>query len=169
VNDGRREGSGPAGAAGRRADGRLDWLRWWANLLDSRFRVPGTSVRFGLDPVLSLIPGLGDLASPAYTLALLVQGLQQRVPKVILARMVLNALFDAFVGAVPLAGSVADIFWRANTRNLTLLELHARPGRPPERADYLFVYGIAAAFGVLALIPVLLAIWLFVQFWQVLG
>jgi predicted metal-binding membrane protein len=73
------------------------------------------------------------------------------------------------VGAVPLAGSVADIFWRANTRNLTLLERHARPGRPPERADYLFVFGIAAAFGVLALIPVLLAIWLFVQFWQVLG
>jgi hypothetical protein len=169
VNGRREPGSRPAGADGRRAEPLLDWLRWWATLLDSRFRVPGTRIRFGLDPILSLIPGLGDLASPAYTLALLVQGLQQRVPRVILARMVLNALFDAFVGVVPIAGSVADVFWRANTRNLALLERHARPGRPPERADYAFVFGIAAAFGVLALIPVLLAIWLFARLWQALG
>ena len=44
----------------------LQWLRWWATLLDSRFRVPGTNIRFGLDPLLSLVPGLGDLASPAF-------------------------------------------------------------------------------------------------------
>ena len=166
-------GRPPAGPRSGRPDARADalmaWLRWWASLLDSRFRVPGTRIRFGLDPVLSLVPGLGDLASPAYTVALLVQGLQQRVPRLILARMVLNALLDALIGAVPLAGTVADVFWRANTRNLALLERHAKPGRPPERGDYVFVFGIAAAFGVLALIPVLLALWLFLRLWQALG
>jgi ABC-type antimicrobial peptide transport system permease subunit len=147
----------------------LDWLRWWATLLDSRFRVPGTNVRFGLDPLLSLIPGLGDLASPAYTVALLVQGLQQRVPRIVLARMVLNALLDALIGVVPIAGTVADVFWRANVRNLALLERYARPGRPPERADYLFVFGIAALFGVAALVPVVLGMWIFVWLWQRFG
>ena len=154
-------GDFPHATGGRaRVGSTLLLLQKWAHLLDSRFRIPGTSIRFGLDPLLSLIPGLGDLASPAYTVALLVQGLRQRVPRVILARMVLNALFDAFIGVVPVAGSVADIFWRANTRNLALLERHSRPGRPPERADYVFVFAIAAVFGMLALVPVLLGLWL---------
>ena len=108
--------------------GPLAWLRWWAELLDSRFVVPGTSIRFGIDPLLALIPGLGDLASPFFTVALLVQGLYQRVPVVVLVRMIVNALFDALVGAIPLGGPVADVFWRANLRNLALLERHARPG-----------------------------------------
>src|SRR5215213_3040822 len=116
----------------------LQWLRAWADLLDSRFRIPGTQIRFGIDPVLSLIPGLGDLASPIYTVLLLVQGVKVRVPRVIMARMVFNALIDALIGIVPVAGSVGDIFWRANVRNLSLLERHARPGRPPERGDYIF-------------------------------
>jgi hypothetical protein len=136
------------------------WLRWWADLLDSRFAVPGTSIRFGLDPILALVPGVGDLASPVYTLVLLVEGLRLRVPPLILTRMVLNALFDALIGAVPLGGAVADIFWRANNRNLALLEQHARPGQPLTTADYLFVFAIAAVFGVLAIVPVVLGLWL---------
>jgi hypothetical protein len=143
----------------------LQWLRWWANLLDARFRIPGTQVRFGIDPLLSLIPGLGDLASPVFAVLLIVQGLQLHVPKVVMLRMVFNALLDAVIGAVPLLGSVGDIFWRANTINLGLLERHARPGLPPSRGDFLFVFGLAAAFGVLALIPVVLAIWLAGWFW----
>ena len=140
----------------------LEWLRAWAWRLDSQFRIPGTSIRFGLDPILSLIPGLGDLASPVYTVLLLVQGATQRVPRVVLLRMVMNALVDALIGAVPVAGNVADIFWRANTINLQLLERHARPGQPPERGDYYFVFAVAALFGLLLVIPFLAAI---VMFW----
>ena len=66
----------------------LSWLRWWATLLDSRFRIPGTSIRFGIDPILSLIPGLGELASPAFAVALILQGLRQRVPRVVIVRMI---------------------------------------------------------------------------------
>jgi hypothetical protein len=143
----------------------LAWLRWWAELLDSRFRVPGTRIRFGFDPILSLVPGLGDLASPVFATVLLVQGLHQGVPKVVLLRMLANALVDALVGAVPIAGSVADVFWRANTANMTLLEEHARGGRPPTTGDYVFLFAVAAAFGMLALVPVLLAISLAIVLW----
>lgn len=143
----------------------LAWLRWWADLLDSRFRVPGTRIRFGFDPILSLVPGLGDLASPIFATVLLVQGLHQGVPKVVLLRMLANALVDALVGAVPIAGSVADVFWRANTANMSLLEAHAREGRPPTTGDYVFLFAVAAVFGMLALVPVLLAISLAIVLW----
>ena len=63
----------------------LSLLRSWAELLDSRFRIPGTKIRYGLDPILSLIPGLGDLASPAFTVLLLFKGLERHVPRIVLA------------------------------------------------------------------------------------
>lgn len=142
------------------------YLRELADLLDSRFRVPGTNVRFGLDPILSLIPGAGDLVSPAFAVLLVVQGVRQRVPKVILLRMLFNALVDAFIGSVPVAGTVADIFWRANARNLALLELHARPGVPPSRSDYAVAWLLVIAFGMLVFVPAMIAIWLAMLAWQ---
>lgn len=136
----------------------LLWLRQLADLLDSRFRVPGTNIRFGIDPILALIPGIGDLTSPAFTVALLVQALYQGVPRVIMLRMMLNAGVDALIGAIPIVGAVGDIFYRANLRNLALLERHARPGVHPTRGDYTFVLLAAAAFGLLMLVPVVIAI-----------
>lgn len=144
----------------------LTWLRVTADLLDSRFRVPGTQIRFGLDPILSLVPGVGELVSPMFAVALLAQGLYQGVPRVILVRMVANALIDALIGAVPVVGTVADVFWRANRDNLALLELHARPVAALSRADYTFVAIVAALAGLLMLIPIALAIWLTTLLWQ---
>jgi len=138
----------------------LKALHWWADLLDSRFRVPGTNIRFGIDPLLSLIPGLGDLASPVFALVLITHALQLQVPHVIVARMAINALVDAAIGCVPIAGNVGDVFWRANTANLALLERHARPGQSPSRRDYVFVFTIAGLFGLLLIIPVVVGIWL---------
>lgn len=146
----------------------LSWLQEVARLLDSRFRIPGTRVRFGLDPVLSLVPGAGDLVSPMFAVALLVQAVHQGVPKIIMVRMLGNALVDALIGIVPVAGSLADIFFRANTRNLALLERHARPGARPTRADYAFVLGVAALFGMIVLVPAVLAVWATVRLWNAL-
>jgi hypothetical protein len=153
----------------RAGAGLLPYLRGWADLLDNRFRVPGTNIRFGLDPILSLVPGLGDLVSPVFAVALLVQGVQQRVPKIILARMLLNALADAAIGIVPIAGTIGDVFWRANSRNLTLLERYARPGERPSRADYAFVWTAAAVFGIVVAVPVVLAIGLFLVLLRAMG
>jgi hypothetical protein len=144
----------------------LPLLRRWADLLDSRFVIPGTSIRFGLDPVVSLVPVVGELASPVFAMLLLVQGARQGVPKVVLVRMLLNAFVDALIGAVPVAGSVADIFWRANRRNMALLERHARPGVAPTQGDYAFVFGMAMLFGALIAIPMILAIWLTSLAWR---
>jgi hypothetical protein len=139
----------------------LGWLlRRWADLLDSRFTIPGTSIRFGIDPIVSLIPFIGELASPMFAMLLLVQGVRQRVPKIVLLRMLFNALLDALIGAVPVLGTIGDIFWRANNRNMALLERHAQPGRRPTRADYVFVFAMAALFGALIVIPIVLALWL---------
>ena len=144
----------------------LTWLQWWARLLDSRFQIPGTSIRFGWDPILALIPGVGDLASPAFAVALMAQALRQRVPPVILLRMVFNAWLDALIGAVPLGGPVADIFWRANLVNLELLERHGQTGVRPRRGDSLFVLAIVGLFGIVALVPVLLGLWLAARLWS---
>ena len=144
----------------------LAQLRQWARWLDTVFRIPGTQIRFGIDPLLSLIPGLGDLTSPAFTLLLLVQGLYLRVPRIVMMRMILNAFIDALLGVIPVAGNVADVFWRANTTNLALLERHARPGQPPSRGDYVFVFVIAGVFGLLVMLPFFLAIWLAYLVWR---
>lgn len=138
----------------------LPWLRRWADLLDSRFRIPGTNIRFGIDPILSLVPGLGDLATPVFTVLLLAQAVQQRVPAAVLVRMVANALIDAALGAVPIIGNVGDVFWRANVANLALLERHAQPGRKPTRTDYVVLWIVVAVFGLLAGLLAIGTIWL---------
>ena len=147
----------------------LAWLRQVADLLDSKFRIPGTSIRFGLDPILAVLPGVGSLASPLFAVALLAQAAYQRVPRVIMLRMLFNALLDALMSAVPVAGVVADVFYRANLRNLALLERHARPGVVPTRGDRIFVMVTAALFGLVLLVPVLLALVLAVWLWSALG
>jgi Domain of unknown function (DUF4112) len=143
----------------------LLWLRWWADLLDSKFRIPGTKIRFGLDPILSIFPGLGELATPVFTALVLAQALRQRVPAAVIVRMIVNALIDAAVGAVPIAGTVADVFWRANNANLTLLERHARRGHPPSKADYIVFWVIVSVFGLVVGFLVFLGVWLAWLIW----
>jgi hypothetical protein len=141
---------------------RLAALRRWADLLDSAFVVPGTSVRFGLDALIGLVPGIGDLATPAFTMLLLVTGVRMRVPIVVLLRMALNAGFDALVGMVPIAGDLADIAWKANLRNLELLERHSVRGTPPSRSDVwiaIVAAGLVLLVGFVALIPIAILIW----------
>lgn len=153
-------------AAPHEASNPLPWLRFWADLLDSRFRIPGTDIRFGIDPILSLIPGFGDLASPIFTVVLLVQGVRLHVPRVVMIRMVVNAVIDALIGMVPVAGNIGDIFWRANNLNLALLERHAQPGRPPSAGDYAFVWVIVLMLAVILAVPMLIALWLATVMWQ---
>src|SRR5258708_36197222 len=96
----------------------LDALRRWARIFDSAFRGPGTRITFGLDPILGLIPGLGDVASPVFSLFFLWHGLRLGGPKVVFARMVFNVLVDPAVGAIPVAGDLFDFGWAPNTLNL---------------------------------------------------
>jgi hypothetical protein len=134
-------------------------MRRWARLFDSAFRIPGTQITFGIDPILGLFPGIGDLVSPIFSLFLLWHGARLRVPKIVLARMVLNAAIDAGVGAIPVIGDLFDFAWKANAWNLALLEKHAMPGQRASSADWLFVIICCAMVVLVALIPILL-LWL---------
>lgn len=93
-----------------------------AELLDSKFRIPGTEIRFGIDPIIGLVPGLGDWLGGLISLYFLVQAavLQARIP--VLLRMLLNILLDLVIGSIPLLGEVFDVGWKANLRNAELLQ-----------------------------------------------
>ena len=133
----------------------LDRLRWWQRLLDDAFPIPGTRVRFGWDAIIGLVPGAGDLISGLFGLVILYHAHRMRIPVVVQARMFINLAIDLAIGIVPFAGDVADIFWKANTRNLALLERHAGQAQKPGTGDYLFVGGVAALLAFLATLPFL--------------
>ena len=138
-------------------------LRKWAVLLDSAFQVPGTRLRFGLDPIVGLLPGAGDLVTGFFSLMILMHSVRLRIPRVVIARMMLNTGLDLLTGVVPLVGDLFDAGFKANLRNLALLERHARPGVPPQRSDYVFVGVCMAILVLLAVVPILLAVWLLSQ------
>jgi hypothetical protein len=116
--------------------------RWLAALLDDFVRVPGTRWRFGLDPVLGLVPGLGDWMGWAVSVHLLVAAVQAGVPGATLVRMAGNIAVDALVGVVPLLGDLFDAAWKANVRNLALLERHVADPARARRASALLVVGV---------------------------
>ena len=135
-------------------------LRRWSVLLDSAFRLPGTQMTFGLDPILGLIPGLGDLTTPLFAGLLLLHAARMKIPRVVQLRMVMNAAIDLAVGLVPVVGDVFDFGWKANVKNLALLERHAHIGSTPTAGDWFFVSIILALLVAVVVVPLLIAVWL---------
>lgn len=139
-------------------------LRRWSVLLDSAFRVPGTNLTFGLDPILGLIPGLGDLTSPLFAALLLLHAVRMRIPRVVQVRMLINAAVDLLGGLIPVLGDLFDFGWKANARNLALLERYAHPESKATKGDWIFVLSIVGVLAALMTIPVMFAVWLLSQF-----
>ena len=139
---------------------RLVALRRVAELLDSAFVLPGTTYRIGLDPIIGLVPWVGDLVSPLFTVALLWQGRDVRVPKVVQGRMIVNAAVDAIIGAIPFAGDLFDFGWKANQLNMALLERYAYEDHPASFGDWVFVFTMIAIVILLAAVPFVIAGWL---------
>ena len=116
-------------------EARLQRLDAFADLLDARFRVPGTGWRFGLDSIVGLIPGIGDTATAAAALWVLWEGRRLGASKAILARMAGNVFMDAVFGSVPLVGDIFDAGFKSNRRNVALLRRHLdRTRKPRNRA-----------------------------------
>jgi hypothetical protein len=143
------------------ADENLDLL---AHLLDDWFRIPGTSVRFGLDGIIGLVPGLGDILAGLASCILIIAAWFRGVPYVTLARMVVNLAIDVLVGAIPIFGDAFDIAWKANRRNYDLMTRHLRQPRKHTWKDWGFlgaiVMGLMAIFAVPAVVIVWIAMWL---------
>jgi len=144
-----------------KADKAMETIRRWSHYLDKAFRIPGTRMRFGWDPILGLIPGFGDIAAGLFSVFILIQSFRVKIPGIIRARMVLNALIDAVSGAFPLIGDIFDFVWKSNSLNLALLEKHAGAGIEPETSDWIFVLGILAASVAIVILPILIVIVVF--------
>jgi hypothetical protein len=97
---------------------RLDTL---ATLLDTAVLIPGTNIRFGLDAVIGLVPGIGDTITTVLSLFIVHEAYQLGAPRRVIARMIANVALDGVVGSVPLVGDAFDVMWRANKRNMTIL------------------------------------------------
>jgi hypothetical protein len=145
---------------------RLRALRRVATLLDSAVGIPGTSARIGLDPIIGLVPGVGDLVSPLFTAAILWQARDLGLPRVVQLRMLMNVGIDAVIGTVPFLGDIFDVAWKANVRNFVLLEEHAFEERSPSAGDWLFVVALVVGLVALAALPIVLGVWLVRALWN---
>ena len=145
---------------GRRlfADENLDLL---AHILDDWFRIPGTSVRFGIDGIIGLVPGLGDVLTGLASCIIVIAAWFRGVPYIALLRMVVNLGIDVLIGAIPILGDAFDIAWKANRRNYELMTRHLRQPRKHTWKDYVFLGAIVIALLAVFAIPVLVVLWIF--------
>jgi hypothetical protein len=151
----------------RRSVERIALAKFLAELLDQRFTIPGTSIRFGLDPILGLIPGVGDALANLAGSAILLIASQYRLPKIVLLRMGLNVAFNAIIGAVPIFGDVFSIWFRSNVRNVKLLERYVSSERQaPTPGDWIFVLAVILAIVLLLTGIFVVLVWLAKQVWH---
>jgi hypothetical protein len=129
-------------------------------LLDEAFRIPGTGFRFGLDGIIGLVPGLGDVLAGLLSLIIPLAAWIRGVPYVTLVRMAANLGIGVLVGSVPLFGDIFDIAWKANRRNYLLLCRHLEEPRRHTARDWGFLLRLAAALGFIFALPVILVGWL---------
>jgi hypothetical protein len=102
----------------------LNRIRQLSRLMDTSVGIPGTKFRFGLDPILGLIPGAGDLISTGFSAYIIFLATRFGISRQDLKQMIFNVALEAVVGTVPLAGDLFDAFYKANIRNLAILEKH---------------------------------------------
>jgi hypothetical protein len=138
-------------------------LQWLEILLDEAFVIPGTGIRFGLDGIVGLVPGLGDVLAGLLSLLIPLAAWVRGVPYVTLVRMLINVSIGLLVGTIPIFGDAFDIFWKANRRNYRLLTRSiAEPHRHTWR-DWGFLLLLGAGIGAVFAIPLALTVWLLVK------
>jgi hypothetical protein len=133
----------------------LERVRALARLLDSAVRIPGTNIRLGADSVVGLIPGLGDMAGAVLSGYIVLVATRLGVPVAVVTRMLVNIGIDTLAGSVPLVGDLFDVGWKANMRNVALLERHVGNAAATGRSSRWLVSALViAAIAVLALVGV---------------
>lgn len=138
-------------------DENLDLL---SRVLDTWFRIPGTSIRFGIDGIIGLVPGIGDVLAGLASTIIIIAAWVRGAPYVTIARMLVNLALDVIVGAIPFVGDAFDIAWKANRRNYALLTRHLEQPRRHHWGDWLFLGGVALVVCIIFAVPVLIIAWL---------
>lgn len=154
-----RSGAGP-GTNG--SDG-IERLRRAAKVLDDSITIPGTKATVGIDSIIGLVPGLGDAVGLVFSGAILWQAFRMGASKRLLIRMLFNSALDALLGAVPLVGDWHDVVWKANVKNVALLERHLADPKGVAQASGWFLAGLMVALLGTAVGALLLALWMVQQ------
>ena len=126
----------------RRRQGLEPLFKWLALIMDEIVRIPGTNFRFGLDPLLGLIPGIGDTSSALVSAFALIQAARLGVPKILLARMSLNILINEIIGVVPVLGDAFSFWFKSNARNYQIIKDHTVTPSAAKRSDWIFVIAV---------------------------
>ncbi|MGP1375378.1 MAG: DUF4112 domain-containing protein [Almyronema sp.] len=148
---------------------RLKRVRHLSRLLDNSITIPGINYRIGLDPIIGLLPGGGDLLTGLMSVYILVEAYRFGLPTSTLSRMAFNILLEVVAGTVPTIGDLFDVVWKANAQNVALIEQHLQQPQPSHRSNYLFFVVIVALL-VAAIIGVATFAILVVQFiWRALA
>lgn len=118
---------------------RLGHLRRFAHWMDDGIKLPGIPLRFGLDPIIGLVPGLGDAIGAALAIWILVEAARLRASRATLGRIAWNIAADALGGTIPVVGDIFDVAWKANLKNVALLERQLADPAQAGKADRRFV------------------------------
>jgi hypothetical protein len=124
----------------------LEFVRAFATVMDEAFTIPGTRLKVGLDSILGLLPGIGDLGSAAISAFLFRSAHRLRVPTIVQMRMLLNILIDTLLGLVPFVGDFLDVVHKANAKNAALIVNAVENRRTAARSSWFAVFGISLAF-----------------------
>lgn len=141
-------------------------FRWLALFMDDLLRVPGTKFRFGLDPLLGLLPGVGDTSSAFVSAYALIQAARRGIPKILLARMSVNILLNELIGIVPVVGDAFSFWFKSNARNYRLLQEHTATSRPARASDWVFVIGVLVLLVLIVATGLLVSMFVLRQLWQ---
>jgi hypothetical protein len=164
--------TGPPGTAKeqpRNLDPDIELLARW---MDSMFEIPGLGLRFGLDALVGLIPGLGDTATSLASLYILNAARRYGISRITMLRMALNIAIDYLLGSIPLAGDAFDVYWKANLRNVALLRRHLQATPVEERraraGDWVFLIAIALGLAAILAGSLTLSCFLVLSLWRTL-
>lgn len=137
---------------------RLARMRRLGYLLDSSIGLPGTRFRFGLDAIIGLVPGLGDIAGGLLSLYIILESSRLGVPRPILVRMAWNVALDVLVGEIPVLGDLFDAGYKTNLRNLALLDDYLQRPAETVRTNRRLLVGLVLGFVLLTAGAVALAV-----------
>ena len=135
-------------------------LDYVAALLDDIFRIPGTKIRFGLDALIGWVPGIGDAMTGIASFLIVFASWRRGAKAVTLVRMIANVLLETAIGAIPVAGDVFHVVWKANRRNYRLLIREREQPGVNTRLDWMFLAILLFAVIAAAGIPIAILIWL---------
>ena len=144
---------------------RLNRLAW---LLDNSIRVPGTSYHIGLDPLIGLVPGIGDAVGALLSMVIVSEAARLRLPASIIVRMGFNIALEVLIGSIPVIGDVFDMTWKANVRNSRLFERYTTSSKKTITSSKIMIFVIMLILALILVLSIYIGFLILRNLWLVL-